>query len=67
MRPRISIWGRVRPSVRRMDGWMDGRSVGWSVRNPFFLNAENELFSIWKSLGQSNIDIAEYAWNAGFG
>ena len=49
MRPRISIRG----SVRR------------SLCNPFFLNAENEPFSLWKSSGQSNIDIAECAWCAG--
>ena len=33
MRPRISIWGRVRRS--------DGRLVGPSDGNPFILNAEN--------------------------
>ena len=41
-----------------------GRSVRPSVRpcvTCFFSNAENELFSLWKSLGQSNIDIAECA------
>ena len=53
MRPRISIWGRVRRLVRRLDG------------NPFFSNAENELFSLWNSSGQSNSDIAECAWCAG--
>ena len=53
MRPRISIWGRVRRSVRP------------SLCNLFFLNAENELLSLWKSLGQSNIDIAECARCAG--
>ena len=61
MRPRISIWGRVHPSVRRSVGWIVGRSV-----THFFWNAENKLSSIWKSLGQSNIDIAEYAWCAGY-
>ena len=61
MRPRISIWGRVHPSVRRSVGWIVGRSV-----TRFFWNAENKLSSIWKSLGQSNIDIAEYAWCAGY-
>merc|ERR1712237_94467 len=48
-----------------MDEWMDGWMDGWSVRNPFFLNAENEPFSLCKSSGQSNIDIAECAWCAG--
>ena len=41
------------------------RSVGRMVRRMvtrFF--AVNEPFSIWKSLGQSNIDIAECAWFA---
>ena len=47
--------------VRRMVG----PSVGWMVRNPFFLNAENERFSSWKSLGQPNIDIGECVWCAG--
>jgi hypothetical protein len=61
MRPRISIWVCVRRSVRPSVG----RSVGPSLCNPFFLNAENEPFSLWKSSGQSNIDIAECAWCAG--
>ena len=61
MRPRISILGHVRRLVGPMVGRFNGRSVGqsvgrsvgrmdgWSdgpsVRNPFFLNAENERFS----------------------
>ena len=32
-------------SVRRMDGWMVRPSDGWMVR-PFFLNAENDRFSL---------------------
>ena len=34
MRPRISMRGFVRPSVRRL--------VGWLVGNAFFSNSENE-------------------------
>ena len=54
MRSCPSVRPSVRPSVCL--------SVGWSLCNPFFLNAKNELFSLWKSSGQSNIDIAECAW-----
>ena len=54
------LYMRSCPSV----GWLVGPSVGPSVGNPFFSNAENELFSLRKSSGQSNIDIAECAWCA---
>ena len=44
------LYIRVCPSARRSVGRSVGRSDGWSVewmvRNPFFLNAENEPFSI---------------------
>ena len=59
------LYIRSCPSVGPSDGRSVGRSVGWMVRNLFFSNAENEPFSLRKSLGQSNIDIAECAGFAG--
>ena len=47
MRPRISIWGLVRPSVR----W----SIDWSVNHTFFSRQNRKLWPFYYSLALTQI------------